>query len=168
MLVGRGKLPRPNFKACATMKQMEVVTKSLKETRHFASNVVEDIIAQGKDRKNATVSALFGELGSGKTSFVQGAARALGIQETVVSPTFIIERIYKLSNKLFSHFIHIDCYRLENSEELKKLGWDDIVTNPRNIIFVEWAEKVEEILPKNTIKIYFGFVDENTRKISVV
>lgn len=168
-----------------TMRKMKKISKSVGDTHKIAEEIVKRVAGSRDHFKKAAVVALFGELGSGKTSFVQGAAKALGISERVLSPTFIILRVSKIPRPVpaplqladFTHFIHIDCYRLNNSEpvrdathgtaggELKKLGWDDIVSTPQNIIFVEWAEKIEDILPKDTIKIHFTFVNENKREI---
>ena len=144
---------------------MEIVSKNLKETQKVAREFAEKFPTEQKD--GAYVVALYGDLGSGKTSFVQGVARALGIKNTIISPTFVIERIYKISKDKYTHLIHIDAYRLENSDELLSLGWDEIVSDPKNIIIIEWAERVEELLPRRAIKIYFEYVDETTRKIKI-
>lgn len=112
------------------------------------------------------VVGLSGDLGSGKTAFTQAVAKQLGIQDIVTSPTFIIEKIYKLNNQQFDHLIHIDAYRLESGAELLHLGWNEIAANPKNIIFVEWPEKVVDILPKGITMIEFKFIDETTREIN--
>jgi len=122
----------------------------------------------------ATVVGLYGDLGAGKTTFTKALAEVLGVEGVVTSPTFVLEKIYTLSNKKlnqkFSHLIHIDAYRLESSDELKQLGWDTIVSDPKNLIVIEWADKVEGLLPEHTRKIFFEVVDEsslhNTRNIS--
>lgn len=145
---------------------MKKETKTLKETQVFAEEFIKKILKI--NHKKAIVIALYGDLGSGKTSFVQGVAKSLGITHTVVSPTFVIERIYKISKKPFFHLIHIDAYRLEGGEELLSLGWGEIINSPENIIFVEWAERVEDILPDNVIKIEFEYIDENRRRIEVI
>ncbi len=110
--------------------------------------------------------ALSGDLGSGKTSFTQGAAKALGIKERVLSPTFIIERIYKINKKPFSLFVHIDCYRFKKSEEINALGWNELVKNPQAIIFVEWAEFIRKLIPKDAFWVKFAYTKENTRHIT--
>ena len=124
--------------------------------------------------ETATVVGLYGELGAGKTTFTKALAQVLGVTQTVTSPTFVLEKIYKLSgqntgqntgqksNKNFRHLIHIDTYRLEGSHELKQLGWDTIVADPQNLIIVEWAEKVEDLLPKDVKKIYFKVIGESS------
>jgi len=110
---------------------------------------------------------LCGDLGAGKTAFTKALADVLGVRDTVASPTFVIEKIYRLQNQRFSHLIHIDAYRLEHSSELKQLGWDGIIKNPKNLIIVEWADKVEDILPTNTKKISFEVTGENTRELRI-
>ena len=142
---------------------MKIISKSLKDTEKIAREFVEKEFAENKDR--ALVVGLYGDLGSGKTAFTQAVAKCLGVKENVTSPTFVIEKIYKLNNKNFDHLIHIDAYRLASSDELIHLGWEEIAKNPKNIIFIEWPERVSEILPEDIKKIYFNFIAENTREI---
>ena len=138
--------------------------RSLRETQAEAEKVVREL-AERPSREHATVLALYGDLGSGKTAFTKGIARALGIETEVTSPTFIIEKIYALVHPTFDRFIHIDAYRLERPEELRALGWDDIVADPRNLIVVEWADRVEPLIPKDARRFRFAFVDETTRTL---
>ena len=105
-----------------------------------------------KNDGGALIVGLYGDLGSGKTAFTQVVAKCLGVKETVTSPTFVIEKIYKLDHRDFEHLIHIDAYRLKNGDELLHLGWEEIAKNPKNIIFIEWPERVAEILPNNMKK----------------
>ena len=65
----------------------------------------------------------------------------------------------------FENLIHIDAYRLDSGEELLNLGWREIENNPKNIIFIEWPEKIKEILLLDTTELYFKFIDEQTREI---
>lgn len=125
----------------------------------------------GKVRKSkgdcASVILLEGNLGSGKTTFTQGLAQALGVHEPVTSPTFIIEKIYKLENDPdFNHLIHIDAYRLESSDEAKHLGITELFNDPKNLIVLEWPEKIKEALPLFAKKISFTFISENEREIT--
>lgn len=142
---------------------MIFTSKSLQETQRFA----QDFIATLSLSSTATVIGLEGDLGSGKTTFTQSIARELGIQETVTSPTFVIEKIYKTKHQSFTHLIHIDAYRLEKAQELLHVGWEELIKNPENLIFIEWPEKVQEILPSHMKKLNFRFVDETTREIEV-
>src|SRR3989344_5756853 len=123
---------------------MEILSKNVAETNKEAGKLANKLVPLGS---KATVIGLYGNLGSGKTTFVQGLARALGISEIVTSPTFVIEKIYKLpTDSQFDHLIHIDCYRLEKESELEVLGFNNILNNPRNLIVIEWPEKVKEIM----------------------
>ena len=135
--------------------------KNLEEMKKFAISVAN----KTKIGKKATIFCLYGDLGSGKTTFTKGFVSAFGVKQNVTSPTFVIEKIYKLPKLLgkFKHIIHIDAYRLSGGEEMIELGWKEIIENPENIILVEWPEKIADILPKNIKKIEFTFVDENQR-----
>jgi tRNA threonylcarbamoyladenosine biosynthesis protein TsaE len=136
---------------------------SLTQTEQIAN----DFVATLTPRTTATIVALHGDLGAGKTTFTQAVARTLGVTDTVTSPTFVIEKIYKLTHQHFSHLIHIDAYRLESGKELETLGWKEISEDPKNLIFIEWPEKVEDILPSTMKHIYFSHVDESTREIVI-
>lgn len=144
---------------------IKIISKSLKETEKIAREFVEKEFV--KNEGGALVVGLYGDLGSSKTAFTQATAKCLGVKENVTSPTFVIEKIYKLDNRDFDHLIHIDAYRLKGGDELLHLGWEEIAKNPKNIILIEWPERVSEILPGNMKKINFTFVDENTREIDV-
>ena len=109
---------------------------------------------------HAIVIGLEGELGSGKTTFVQTFATAMGIKEHITSPTFVILKKY-------GNIVHIDAYRLKNSQELLALGFQELMADPHNIILIEWADLVTDILPNDRITIHFEHVDERKRKISI-
>ncbi len=110
--------------------------------------------------------ALRGDLGAGKTTFTQALARELGISENVTSPTFVIMKIYDLENKVFERLIHIDAYRFDTPDELDGLNFSDFLKDPKNLIVVEWPEKVEGKLPPETVFIDFKFISETVREIS--
>jgi tRNA threonylcarbamoyladenosine biosynthesis protein TsaE len=142
-----------------------MISKSLKETDKLAKEFIKNLLSNPATKLGAFVVAMEGDLGSGKTTFVKMIAKEFGIKNTVTSPTFVIEKIYKLENQDFDNLIHIDVYRLESGEELKTLGWEEISKNPKNIIFIEWSENVKDILPENKQEISFKFIDKNTREI---
>ena len=145
------------------MFYMRIISKSVEETIQIAQEFIEKIsmgIYNG-----AVVVGLYGDLGSGKTTFTQCVAKILGIKEDITSPTFVIEKRYNLDNSNFKQLIHIDAYRLESSKEANALGWNDISKNPQNIIFIEWPERIADILPENHIRINFKFISENEREI---
>lgn len=132
------------------------ISKSVEETQKIARDLA------GKAR----IIALYGDLGAGKTTFVQGLVKALGITQRIISPTFIIVRTYKLPRSLKSlNFYHIDLYRIENQKDIQGLGIPEILSDPLNIVVIEWAEKLGALLPKNAVKVYLEYVNENTRKI---
>lgn len=141
---------------------METILRSLGETQSEAEKIVRTV-AENPSRSGATVLALYGDLGSGKTAFTKGVARALGIEAEVTSPTFVIEKVYALDHPVFDRLIHIDAYRLVGADDLRVIGWDDIVRDPKNLIVVEWADQVEELMPKDVRRLRFAFVDEKTR-----
>ncbi|KKW24785.1 MAG: hypothetical protein UY70_C0024G0005 [Candidatus Kaiserbacteria bacterium GW2011_GWB1_52_6] len=115
--------------------------------------------------KKATIMTLSGELGAGKTTFVQGIARALGVEERVTSPTFVLEKIYQLPmidlrNQSFLRLVHIDAYRLKGVEELAALGWDELIQDPGNLVLVEWPENIESAIPKDATRLHFEIVGD--------
>ncbi len=118
--------------------------------------------------KNALVIGLTGELGTGKTNFIQGFAKELKIRERLTSPTFVIVRNYNLKLKNYKNLFHVDAYRLKNIKETKILNFEPIIENPENIILIEWAERIKKILPKETIWINFEHgKKENERTIKI-
>ena len=141
---------------------MEFITKSTRETQDVGRKVAADLI-----KKTPTVIALTGDLGSGKTTFVQGFAKALGIRKKIISPTFILMRTYKAkrNNVLY----HLDLYRLESNleSEIENLGIKDIWKEGKNILVIEWAEKIKELLPDGTIWIKFEYLSDDQRKIII-
>jgi len=138
---------------------METITKSAQETKNLGKKIATDL-------KGGETLALTGELGSGKTTFVQGLAEGLGVKGRIISPTFMLMRKYEASK---SDFYHIDFYRLEDDleNEIKNLGIDDIWEKKDNIVAIEWAEKIESSLPKDAIRLKFENIGEDKRKISI-
>ena len=134
-----------------------IITESEKETKELAKKLAKVFL-----EKKFRVLALKGDLGGGKTTFVQGFAGGLGIKEDILSPTFIIFKKFFLKDKTFYHF---DCYRIKESKELLDLGFEEIINNKNNIIAIEWAEKIEDILPEDILTLEFHFLEENKRKI---
>jgi len=141
--------------------------KNEKEIKELAHNFAKNLITKGPDKKRATIVALCGELGAGKTTFTKSAARALKIKEIVPSPTFVIMRSYKLQTTNYQLFIHIDAYRLKNKKELLHLGWKELVNDPKNLIFVEWPENIAKLIPKKAIKIALAHKGEGKREIKI-
>lgn len=115
------------------------------------------------------VLALYGELGAGKTKFIQGLAEALGIKSRVTSPTFNILRVYSLKGRKdkADSFYHIDAYRLASGRDLLALGAEEFLGAPNSIAAIEWAERVEDILPPQTIRLRFRLLAGGEREITV-
>ncbi len=139
-----------------------MISKNLKETEKIAKNFLEKLSA---NRNGATIVGLYGDLGSAKTTFVQGVAKILGTKDFITSPTYVIEKVYNIDYKGFERMVHIDLYRIESAQELLHLNWNEIIADPKNLIFIEWPEKISEIMPNNHIKIDFKFISENEREI---
>lgn len=117
-----------------------------------------------KNLKRGDVVGLFGELGSGKTTFVKGLAKGLGYKEIqyINSPSFVIIKEYRADIPIY----HFDLYRLSNTHELEELGFEEYFWG-NGICVIEWADKAEKLLPRKRIKIRFITVDERTRKIYI-
>jgi len=145
---------------------MEFISKSVEETDQIAINFSEQLNRRAPSAI-AMVVGLYGELGSGKTTFMKYLAESFGIKETIQSPTFVIEKIYELENKNFKHLIHIDAYRIEKEEEMINLCWSEIITDPKNLICIEWPEKIAGIMPPHIVIKFEHNDKENERKIII-
>jgi tRNA threonylcarbamoyladenosine biosynthesis protein TsaE len=141
---------------------MEQMTLGKDELAARAMKLAHELMPE----EHAAVIALTGDLGAGKTTFAQAFARALGVASHVTSPTFVIEKRYPLSGQLFAELIHIDAYRLDSAEELRKLDWESTAGDPKNVIVIEWADRVSELIPANAIRISLSYLDEDTRTLT--
>lgn len=119
-----------------------IETYSAGETFHLGRQI-------GEEAEPGQVYALLGDLGVGKTVLIQGVAKGFGIDEPVNSPTFTIVQVYESGRLPFYHF---DVYRIGDIEEMDEIGYEDYFYG-NGVCFVEWANLVEEIMPKETIKI---------------
>jgi tRNA threonylcarbamoyladenosine biosynthesis protein TsaE len=139
---------------------MKVITKSDKETISFAKKFVNKL-------KGGEVIGLIGELGAGKTVFTKGVAQGLGIKNTVNSPTFVLMKIYKVTNhKTVKQLCHIDAYRINNPVDLTVIGIEEYFNRPDTITVIEWADKIKKILPKNTRHVNINTYNNNKRIIN--
>lgn len=118
-----------------------------------------------ENTEKAYVVGLVGDLGAGKTTFVQALAKELGATESVTSPTFVLVQRYAIHHPVFSSLVHIDAYRL-HPEEVHTIGWDEYLADPKNLVLVEWPEKMEDMFPGDAPKLIFSVVDEETRAIT--
>jgi tRNA threonylcarbamoyladenosine biosynthesis protein TsaE len=141
---------------------------SKKEIPKISQKLLERILKMKNNK--AKVVALSGELGAGKTTLTQEIAKQIGINENVISPTYIIMKIYEInpSSKYYSSFknlIHIDAYRLDSYLELLKIGWEELKKDKDNLIIIEWPENVKNCLDKATCWVKLGHVDDQTRAV---
>ena len=143
------------------------LTKNPSQTKKLGEFLAKKFLK----KKGAKILSLEGELGGGKTTFLQGFAKGLGIKEKITSPTFVIIKKFRISTKTYNLkpkiFVHIDCYRIEKPKEILTLGFKEILSNPQNIVAIEWADRIRAILPKNLIWIKFQFLSKNQRKITI-
>ena len=111
-----------------------------------------------------TVICLDGDLGAGKTLFVQNLAASLGVQGEVTSPTFNLMNVYE-DGRL--PLVHFDLYRLEQEYELDEIGFYDYAENPDGLVLIEWAEKFPECLPENHIALQIQRTDVENERVLV-
>ena len=174
------------------MVNLVKISKSEEETQKVAGNLAVKIIKGPASPRlaglrRASVIALEGELGAGKTTFVKGFAKALSVKVKVKSPTFTLMKEYKIPslkkpqntnhktqiNPKFKtsnskHLIHIDCYRVKDHKDLAILDLKTIFNPPDNIVLIEWPERISKILPKKLIRVHIDHVSKNKRKIGIV
>jgi len=135
------------------------ITKSEKETFTLGLKLAKKL-------KGGDVLALSGDLGAGKTKFLQGLAEGLGVKARVNSPTFNILKLYKISQNIkIKQFCHIDAYRLSLGKDLISLGVEEYFQDKKTITAIEWAEKVKNILPRKTHVIKIKAISEKEREI---
>lgn len=133
--------------------EYRITTHNERETIEFAQNIESEKFPN-------MIICLEGELGSGKTIFTKGIANALGIKESITSPTFTIIKEYEGEMPLY----HMDVYRLNGNVE--GLGIEEYF-NKNGVVVIEWADTIKEILPKERIVIKFKVIDENKRVLII-
>lgn len=143
------------------------------ETRQYTRVELNDVAkkllmhaSENSSATQATVLALSGNLGAGKTTLVQELASVLGVEEQITSPTFVVMKRYQTTHPVFLELIHIDAYRIEEDEEMVILGFLQWLKNPDTLICIEWPEKISSLIPATAINVALEVVDENTRKIT--
>lgn len=128
------------------------VSRSREETARIA----RCLLLTFRDR-HPLILALAGELGSGKTTFVQGIAASLGIREKIQSPTFVLARWYAVPTRArpFRYFLHLDAYRIEKLSEARHLGLPRMLKDRDAIVAIEWADRIRRFIPKQALWIRF-------------
>lgn len=135
---------------------MNILSDSLIKTKRIGERL-------GKSLKKGDIVALIGELGSGKTCFTQGLMKGLGVATNkVTSPSFVLINIYNGRLPVY----HFDIYRLNNIKEVIDIGYEEYFYG-EGVTIIEWADKIEELLPKGCIRVYLRIAGENEREISI-
>lgn len=129
-------------------------SSSVTETKRLAAGLARHILRLGPKRK-ATVLALRGELGAGKTTFVQGFLSGLGLKRPSPSPTFVLWRRFAMRRGGFTSVFHVDAYRIKKANELFSLGLGEILAEPEHIVLLEWPERLGRRLPRDARRVEF-------------
>jgi tRNA threonylcarbamoyladenosine biosynthesis protein TsaE len=139
------------------MEKMEIRDES--ELRDVARGVLA-LLEEKKVEGKASVLALHGDLGAGKTAFVKKLAEELKVSEVVTSPTFVILKMYPLEDAPFETLAHIDAYRVEDQDEMRVIRFSDLINDEGTLVCIEWAEKIEALLPPSTLHMTFAIKGE--------
>jgi len=138
---------------------MKKTTNSAQQTKKLAQDMA-------KTMKPGQVLALCGDLGVGKTTFIQGVAKGLGIKQPVTSPSFVIMNQYDIPNRKLK-LCHFDFYRYQEDSEQSPADVLDYLNNKGYICLIEWADRVKGLLPKNTTNIHIKYLDDSKREINI-
>lgn len=145
---------------------MEYLSESAEATKNIAKEFVKTLLEKAKS--GPILVGLVGDLGAGKTTFMQGVGEFLGVTFPLSSPTFVIQKNYNINVGNFKHLVHIDAYRLEGEKELEALKWEHYSTDTESIIFIEWPANIKSDLNNFSAEIFFDHEDVDKRKIKIV
>ena len=154
------------------MDSLTRTINTLEDMEREAQSFIDALAAEGS---GATLVTLSGELGAGKTTFIQYAAKALGVADIVNSPTFVIEKIYgippdevdeKSPQNRFTRLVHIDAYRLQSAGDLTSLGFGEVMSHAGTLILLEWPEHVTGISEQASVKILLELLPDGSRQIT--
>lgn len=145
---------------------MQFLSNSPSKTKKLGVLLAREILKTKNN--NPVVIGLNGELGAGKTTFIQGFAEGLGIKNKITSPTFVIFRHYELRRKKHKHLFHMDAYRIGQISELKPLNFKEMISLPKAIVLVEWPERIKKALPKNIIQISLKHGKKENERILII
>lgn len=142
------------------MTEKKIIIKSLDEIDKAAQEFVENM-------GDETVYAFYGDMGAGKTTFINALSKALGVESDATgSPSFSIINEYR-SDTTAELIYHFDLYRLENLEEAFDIGVEDYFDSGA-LCLLEWAERIEDILPDDTVKVNLKVLDDDSRELTVI
>lgn len=133
-----------------------IITNSEQETMDLGRKI-------GVKASKGDIVLLFGDLGSGKTVISKGIAKGLGVETYVTSPTFTLMQVYEGRLNMY----HFDLYRLNNTDELADLGYEEFLYSDDGVAVVEWAERLQELCPERYLRVDIEKIDDNIRKVSV-
>lgn len=136
---------------------MKKLSKKAEETLKLGESI-------GKKLKSGSVLALKGDLGGGKTTFTKGIAKGMGIKEEVTSPSFTLMKIYKTKEGSLYHF---DFYRIDSPKDMAGYELEEALRDEKGIVIVEWAEKIETVLPKEKLVVKFKYINEDSRELTL-
>ncbi|OQX71604.1 tRNA (adenosine(37)-N6)-threonylcarbamoyltransferase complex ATPase subunit type 1 TsaE [Candidatus Parcubacteria bacterium 4484_255] len=149
---------------------MEIITLSEKQTLNLGKKIAKQL-------KGGEIIALIGGLGAGKTIFAKGIANGLGIKKIITSPTFVLMKIYEinkhksktnLNESRIQKLCHIDAYRLKSSQALINIGINDYLGQKNTVAIIEWADQVQDILPKNAIFVKIKAKKKRNKRIITI
>jgi tRNA threonylcarbamoyladenosine biosynthesis protein TsaE len=145
----------------------QIVIKSLPEWDVLADHVL-GMVDRHPDRAiRAIVLVLSGDLGAGKTTFVQALARALGVREVVQSPTFTIMKLYETTHTTVRRLVHMDAYRIEDMSELAPLRFIETLKNPETLVCIEWGERIKAVLPTGVVYMAINHEQDDVRIVTL-
>ena len=146
---------------------MKYESVSATETKKIAKIFAEELLG-AKAGKRAFVVAFKGDLGAGKTTFIQGLMRALGVKKRIMSPTFTLLRSYAIKAEVFDKVHHFDCYRISDPAEMKDLRFKEMLADPKAIILIEWPERIAKLLPRDKVTVALDYGETiNKRSIEI-
>jgi len=160
--------PKSKIQSLKSEATLELVSGSVEETQALGERL-------GRTLRGGDVVALYGELGSGKTTLIQGMARGMGRDpDTIKSPTFVLMREYPSRSSNASAgaggsipLIHIDGYRLEGAPLAAWLDVD-LIFAPHKVTLIEWADRFEGLMPEERLEVWLEHVSTNRRRLQVV
>lgn len=138
----------------------KIITKNSSETQSLGLRFANEV-------KPGDVVLLYGNLGAGKTTFVQGLAKGLGVKDRVLSPTFVLQTSHAILFGDIKNLNHIDLYRIENQTEIENLGLSEVIEEENSVTLIEWADRLLNFKPQKGYKVWFEYLDENKREISI-